>query len=203
MLQIAALSLLNAVGFYTAFVFAVTWFEKVPHFSSKTALDINSLSMIVLVLVLPLAGSLSDRVGRKPLMMAAALAVFTFAWPLFWLMAHPEPWMAALGQAGLAVVIGTYCGVVPVTMVEAFPARVRCSSISIGYNLCLGLAGGTAPLVATWLMERTHDDLSPAFYVMAAAIVSAAAVWKLPGRLFPSSASMNAMAAPLGSAVSP
>jgi len=184
MIQVAALSLLNAVGFYTVFVFVVTYFQKVSHFSAERALDINSLSMIVLVVVLPLAGALSDRVGRKPLMLAAAASVFAFAWPMFWLMAQGEPWLAGLGQLGLAVAIGTYCGVVPVTMVEAFPARVRCSAVSIGYNLCLGLAGGTAPLAATWLMERTHDDLSPAFYVMAAALVSGVAVLTLPGRLF-------------------
>jgi MHS family proline/betaine transporter-like MFS transporter len=180
MLQISGLNVLNAVGFYTAFVFVVTYMEKVSQLSTETALDINTLNMVVLVLVLPLAGALSDRVGRKPLLLAASIAALVLAWPLFWLMAHHVPLLAALGQLGFAITIGTFCGVIPVTMVEAFPARVRCSAVSIGYNLCLGIVGGTSPLVATWLMERTHNDLSPAFYVMAAAAVSLSVVLSLP-----------------------
>lgn len=182
MLSIAALNVLNAVGFYTAFVYLVTYFEKVSHLSSRSALDINTLNMLVLVLTLPLAGAMSDRFGRKTLLLGAAGAAAMFAWPLFWLMSHHSPVLAMLGQTGFALIIGTYCGVIPVTMVEAFPARVRCSAVSIGYNLCLGILGGTSPLVATWLIERTGDVLSPAFYVMAAAIVSLGIVVRLPSR---------------------
>jgi MHS family proline/betaine transporter-like MFS transporter len=65
-------------------------------------------------------------------------------------------------------------------MVEAFPSEVRCSALSIGYNLCLGLIGGTTPMVTTYLIERTHDDLSPAYFMMAAAAVSLAVVVTLP-----------------------
>jgi MHS family proline/betaine transporter-like MFS transporter len=182
MIAIAALNVLNAVGFYTAFVYVVTYFEKVSRLSTRTALDINTLNMLVLVAVLPLAGAMSDRFGRKRMLLGAATAAVLFAWPLFWLMSHPTPVLAMLGQCGFALIIGTYCGVIPVTMVEAFPARVRCSAVSIGYNLCLGILGGTSPLVATWLIERTHDDLSPAFYVMAAAAVSLCVVVRLPTR---------------------
>lgn len=182
MVAIAALNVLNAVGFYTAFVYLVTYFEKVSHLSTRTALDINTLNMLVLVAVLPLAGALSDRFGRKKMLLGAAAAAILFAWPLFWLMSHPMPVLAMLGQCGFALIVGSYCGVIPVTMVEAFPARVRCSAVSIGYNLCLGILGGTSPLVATWLIERTHDALSPAFYVMGAAAISLCIVVRLPTR---------------------
>jgi len=155
---------------------------KICESDARIALDINTLNMLALVLVLPLAGALSDRVGRKTMLLVAATAALTLAWPLFWLMDHPTPVVAALGQLGFALIIGTYCGVIPATMVEAFPARVRCSAISIGYNLCLGILGGTSPLVATWLIERTRDDLSPAFYVMAAATISLCVVVRLPSR---------------------
>ena len=93
-------------------------------------------------------------------LLAAASGGLVFAWPLFRLMDHPVPSIAWLGQLGLALFIGMFAGVIPVTMVEAFPARVRCSAVSIGYNLCLGIIGGTTPLVATWLIQRTHDDLT-------------------------------------------
>jgi MHS family proline/betaine transporter-like MFS transporter len=64
-------------------------------------------------------------------------------------------------------------------MVEAFPARVRCTALSVGYNLAMGLLGGTTPLVAAYLIERSHNDLSPAFYIMAAAAVSLGVLLRL------------------------
>ncbi len=179
-LRISALNVFNAVGFYTVFVYLVTYFDKVVRLSPAAALDINSLNMLALLLVLPAAGALSDRLGRKPMLLAATAGGLIFAWPLFQLMDHRVPMVAGLGQLGLALFVGTFLGVIPVTMVEAFPARVRCSAVSIGYNLCLGIIGGTTPLIATWLIQRSHDDLSPAYYVMAAATVSFVAALFLP-----------------------
>jgi len=179
-LRISALNVFNAVGFYTTFVYLVTYFDKVVHLSAAAALDINSLNMMVLLVVLPMAGGLSARIGRKPMLFAATAGGLICAWPLFQLMDHPVPSIACLGQLGLALFVGMFLGVMPVTMVEAFPARVRCSAVSIGYNLCLGIIGGTTPLVATWLIQRSRDDLSPAYYVMAAAAISLVAVLCLP-----------------------
>ena len=68
---------------------------------------------------------------------------------------------------------------VPV-MVELLPARVRCSAAGIGYNLCLGLFGGTTPWVATYLVERTADDFAPVYYVMAAAAIAFIATLRMP-----------------------
>jgi MHS family proline/betaine transporter-like MFS transporter len=67
-------------------------------------------------------------------------------------------------------------------MVETTPREVRCSAISVGYNLSVGVLGGLTPLVATWLMRRTRDDLAPAYYVMAAAFISLVIAVSLPKR---------------------
>jgi MFS transporter, MHS family, proline/betaine transporter len=178
-LQVVGLNLLLAVGFYLIFVYLVSYFEEQVHLWPEEALDINTFNMVVLLAVIPLAGFLSDYLGRKPLLLAGAIGTAAAAWPLFWLMNHPTPWFALAGQFGFAAIAGLFFGVVPVTMVEAFPARVRCSAISVGYNISLGVLGGTAPMVAAFLIARTHDDLSPAFYLMAAAVVSLAAVLTL------------------------
>lgn len=172
MLRIAALNMLNAVGFYLCFVYVVTYFEENVHIKSAEALDINTMNMVVLLLMVPAAGLLSDVLGRKPVLLASTIGVVVFAWPLFWLMHHANFSMMLLGQMGFAVLIGLFLGAIPATMVEILPAAVRCSALSIGYNLCLGLIGGTTPMVATYLIARTHDDLSPAYYLMAAAAVS-------------------------------
>jgi MFS transporter, MHS family, proline/betaine transporter len=179
-LRMAGLNVLNAVGFYMIFVYVVTYEKVVVHLEAAEALDINTVNMGILLLIVPAAGALSDRLGRKPVLLAATMGVLVFAWPLFWLMHHPIFAMVFLGQMGFSLFIGLFLGVVPVAMVENFPGRVRCSGLSIGYNLCLGLIGGTTPIVTTYLIERSHYDLSPAYYMMLAAAISTGVVLSLP-----------------------
>jgi MHS family proline/betaine transporter-like MFS transporter len=177
--QVIGYNLILAVNFYMAFVYVVTYLKEIVGVSSSEALDINSFNMVILLLVIPLAAALSDRVGRKPLLLVACLGFLVLAWPLFWMMHHPKFEMILLGQMGFAVLAALYGGALPAAMVETFPARVRCTAISVGYNLSVGLLGGTTPLVAAYLIERSHNDLSPAFYIMAAAALSLGVVLRL------------------------
>ena len=72
---------------------------------------------------------------------------------------------------GFGLVFGFTYGVIPVTIAELFPTEVRCSGAAIGYNICLGLMGGTAPILATWLVATTGNAMAPAFYLIAAALM--------------------------------
>lgn len=94
-------------------------------------------------------------------------------------MHHPDPRLALLGQIGLAVPIGLSSGTVPAMMAELMPRRLRCTGLSFAQNLGFGVLGGTTPMVATWLMSRSQDDLSPAWLLMAAAAVSLLSTWGL------------------------
>jgi MHS family proline/betaine transporter-like MFS transporter len=87
-------------------------------------------------------------------------------------MYHPSPELIMLGQIGFVLVIGLFIGTQASTMVEAAPERIRCTAVAVGYNMCLGVIGGLTPLVATWLVARTEDELAPAYLIMAAAAVS-------------------------------
>ncbi len=176
MLQGAGLSLMNAVAFYTLFVYGVTYIQLYDHLPAAKALDINTLNMVAMLVLMPLFGLLSDRIGRKRMAIGAALATAALAWPLFRLLHSGSEGLVFLGQFGFAVLIGAYVGVNPTILVEAFPRDVRCSAVSTSYNVVLGIFGGTAPIVATYMIQRSHNDLSPAFYIMAAAIVSAIAI---------------------------
>ena len=117
----------------------------------------------------PVGANVAD-IAMRLLGLAAVAIVLP---PLFWALHHPTSaaWNFG-GQLGFAVCIGLFGGAIPVTMVETTPHAVRCSAISVGYNLCVGILGGASPLVATWLIQRTHDDLSPAYFVMTAALIS-------------------------------
>ena len=66
-----------------------------------------------------------------------------------------------LGQLGFVLLIGSYNAVNPIAICELFPRSVRCSAVSTAYNITLGVVGGTAPIVATWLIEKTGYPLAP------------------------------------------
>jgi MFS transporter, MHS family, proline/betaine transporter len=145
----AGLSVYSAVTFYIGFVYLVSWLQTADRIPPSRSLEINSLSMTILLPVLIAAGWLSDRIGRKPLMLFASMGGLIGALPLFWLLNHPSELLAQLGQLGLVLLMGVHYGALPAILVEAAPPTVRCTAVALGYNLCYGLFGGLSPLVAT------------------------------------------------------
>jgi MFS transporter, MHS family, proline/betaine transporter len=172
LLRLAGLSVFNAVGFYLLFVYVVSWLQLADGIPPARALEINTVSMLVLLPVMILMGALSDRLGRKPVLLAATALAFVGAVPLFWLMHHSDAGLILMGQIGFALAVGMFLGTQPTLMVETAPAYIRCTAIALGYNITLGVIGGVSPLVATWLVHRTENQLSPAYMVMLAAAVS-------------------------------
>ena len=178
-LSLAGLSVFNAVPFYVSFVYLVSWLQTADGLAPARALEINSVSMAVLLPVLILAGMASDRVGRKPILLTAAMLGLVGAVPAFWLLHHPAYLPAQLGQLILVLMIGLFCGAQPTFMAESSPAEVRCTAVALGYNITLGIVGGLTPLVATWLVSRTGDELAPAYLIAAAAVVAVFAILPL------------------------
>jgi MHS family proline/betaine transporter-like MFS transporter len=169
----AGLTVFSAVTFYVGFVYLVSWLQTADGIPPSRSLEINTFSMLMVLPVLIAAGWLSDRIGRKPLMLLASMGGLICALPLFWLLNHPSELLAQLGQLGLVLLIGVYYGALPAVLVEAAPPTVRCTAVALGYNLCYGLFGGLSPLAATWLVERTGgDEIAPAFLMMASAAVT-------------------------------
>jgi MFS transporter, MHS family, proline/betaine transporter len=166
------LTLFAAVTYLLGFLYLVSWMQTADGIPPARALEINSFSMMVMMVVVIAAGFLSDWFGRKPLLLLSSILGFVGALPSFWLLNHPSALLAQLGQLGLVFTIGLYGGTLPAFLVEAAPPRVRCTAVALGYNVCLGVFGGLSPLVATWLIKRTGDEIAPAFLIMASAAVS-------------------------------
>jgi MFS transporter, MHS family, proline/betaine transporter len=179
-LGFAGLSVFNAVGFYVSFVYLVSWLQSADHLTAARALEINSFSMAILLVVVVTSGLLTDRFGRKPLLLLATLLGFFGALPLFWLLNHPSVWLAQLGQLGLTLIVGLYGGTQPAILVEAAPLRVRCTAVALGYNISLGVIGGLTPLVASWLVARTGNEIAPGFLMMVAAAVTFLTILRFP-----------------------
>ena len=172
MSRVAALSVFNCVGFYLVFVYVVSWLQLADGMPPARSLDVSTISMALLLVVMVGAAWLADRVGRRPMMLGATAFAFVAGWPLLWLMHRADEASVLLGQLGFVLAVGTFIGCQPALMVEAVPVKVRCTAIAVGYNVTAAVMGGLTPLAATWLVERTANDLSPAFMIMAAAAIS-------------------------------
>jgi MHS family proline/betaine transporter-like MFS transporter len=170
--RLAGLAAFSAVSFYLMFLYIVSWLQFVDNVAPARALGINTTSMVAIIPVELAAGWLSDRIGRKPLLLGAMALAFASATPLFWLMHHADPGLILLGQMGFVLTVGTVLGVQPVLMVETTPPAIRCTAIAVGFNVAFGVLGGLTPLAAAWLVDRTDTDLSPAFMIMAVAALS-------------------------------
>jgi MHS family proline/betaine transporter-like MFS transporter len=132
-----------------------------------------------MLVMIPGAGALSDWVGRKPLLLAGAVGMLVFSLPLFQLLRSPKFAVILTGQLCFTLILCLFFGAEPAATAEAFPGRVRCSSAAISHNICFAVLGGTAPMVATYLIVRTQNDLSPSIYLMAAALISIIAILSL------------------------
>ena len=170
--RLAGLSVFNAVAFYLLFVYVVSWLQLEDKVSQEISLQINTISMLLLIPVMIASGALSDRIGRKPLLICTLAAAIFLAYPLFNGMYHHSQMIVQLCQLGFSLLIGIYLGSSPAFMVESAPAHVRSTSIALGYNLILGIVGGLTPLTATWLVHRTQSGVAPAFMIIAAALIS-------------------------------
>jgi MHS family proline/betaine transporter-like MFS transporter len=172
MLHLVSLTAALSVGFYTTFVYAATWLHQVVGVPSRTALLVNTLAMALALFIIPAAGVASDRIGRRTVLVVGAGALALLAYPLMALMARGHIAGIIAGEIGLGALVAVISGAMPATMAELAPWRVRCTVLSVAYNLGMALLGGTTPLVAAWLVARSGMKLAPAWYLASAAALT-------------------------------
>jgi MFS transporter, MHS family, proline/betaine transporter len=128
--------------------------------------------MLVMMLVITPIGALSDRIGRKPILITAALGFVLFAWPAFWLMSQGNMLLVTLGLAIPGLLLVMLLGTLPATLPAMFSTRTRYGGFAVSYNVSTSVFGGTAPLAITWLVAMTGNDYMPAFYLIAAGVIA-------------------------------
>jgi len=171
-LRIVGLNAAGAVAYYMCFVYVTTYLRRIDFIAASKALDINTIALLALAATIVPMGILSDRLGRKPVLLAATGGLFVLAFPLFWMLHHTETAIVLLGQIAFAILNAAYWGPSPATMVELVPNRTRCTVVSVGYNLGLAILGGATPMAAVYAIQHSGYDLAPAGLVMAAAAIS-------------------------------
>lgn len=171
-LQIIGLVIIHNVGFYVVFTFLPSYFTKTLEFSKTDAFVSITVASLVAIAAIPPLGALSDRIGRKPLLITGSVLFAVFTYPLFLLLNSGSLVGAITAHAALAAIESVFASTALAAGAELFATRVRSSGYSIGYNISVALFGGTAPYVATWLVARTGNQIAPAYYVIGAAVVT-------------------------------
>lgn len=166
-------------AYYLAFTYAVERRKSMTGESGNAFLLANTLTLFVVLFAKPLGGWLSDRTGRRRLMMALTVVTMAAILPALRMMLYGTPLEFTLGQMLLAVPLGMALGLQGAMVVEIFPLRTRVTSMSFAYSMTLALAGGSAPLVSSWLIETLQWPLAPAFYIMAYGAVGLALMWPM------------------------
>lgn len=179
-LGIGRLMVWSAAG-YTYLVIMPTYLQAALHTGFNQALLIAVISNLGFAATILPAGILSDRYGRRTLMLLATFLLLVLAFPLLKVLQHPESGMAikALVVFIAGALVGMLAGPGPAMLAEMFPTRVRYTGLGLAYSLSNALFSGCAGLIITGLMKQTGNADIPAWYVMATAVVSFIALLSL------------------------
>lgn len=172
-LRVALLNLGYGVSFYTIFVYAVSFMEQVSKFSDEKALRNNSIAMVAMLLLMPLAARYADKLGRKVLLGLGFILLAVTAIPLFHVMGLGIRWVTIGCELALALPLAIISGAIAVTNVELMPREIRCTGLAFSYNLSVGVFGGITPMVVTWLTAYMKNPAAPGYWVAATVAISA------------------------------
>ena len=180
--------ILNLIGFvillnvavYALLTYLPTYLTQVLGISDTEALFILIGVMVVMLIVITPIGALSDRIGRKPVLLTSAIGFLLLSYPAISLIGMRDPLPVAAGVAILGGLLVMLLGTIGSALPAMFPTRNRYGGFSIGYSLSTAAFGGTAPLVIDALITATGNTMIPAFYLMGAAAIAILPIVLMP-----------------------
>lgn len=163
---------IKAVGHWVLQTFMPSYLSQTLHFTRIAAYSITTVGLLAVAILVPVMGLLSDKYGRKPLMLLGCAGFILFTYPALMLMGQGDVWSAGAAMIMLGVFIAAFDGACNAAMAELFPTHIRYGGMAIAYNIAVAFFGGITPYFAAYLILSTGNTLSPAWYVMAAALIT-------------------------------
>jgi len=176
------LAAMTTVTFYFVTVYTPTFGKNVLKLTAQDSLLVTLMVAVTNFIWNPVGGAVSDRIGRKPVLLAIAGLSLVTAYPaLAWLTADPSFGKMLAVELMFSFYFGTYSGTMLGALVEVVPAHVRTTCFSLAFALAAALFGTFTPFAATWLIAETGNRASPAYWLMCAAasgIIAALAIYR-------------------------
>ena len=173
---------MTTVSFYMITTYTPTFGRSILHLSDRDSLIVTLCVGVSNFIWLPLSGSLSDRIGRKPIMIVCTVLALLTAYPaLLWTVAAPSFVRLLVVELWLSFIYACYNGAMLAWLAEIMPLEVRATGFSLAYSLATALFGGFTPYIATWLIGATHNPAIPGAWVSFAAAVGLIATLMAPG----------------------
>ncbi|MGF6428066.1 MFS transporter [Bradyrhizobium sp. Pha-3] len=164
------IAVLTTTTFYFVTVYTPTFGKTVLKLSTQDALLVTLLVAVTNFIWNPVGGAVSDRIGRKPVLLAIAGLSLITAYPaLHWLVTNPSFGKMLAVEMMFSFYFGVYSGTMLGCLVEIVPAHVRTTCFSLAFALAAGLFGTFTPFASTWLIQQTGDKASPGYWLMCAA----------------------------------
>lgn len=176
----ALLVAMTTTTFYLITVYAPTFGQKELHLSAADSLLVTLCVGVSNFIWLPLGGMLSDKVGRKPVLLATAAMALLTAYPSLTFLAHAPSFAHMLMVLQwLSLIFGLYNGAMIPALTEVMPVDVRVAGFSLAYSLATAIFGGFTPMISTWLIQATGDKAAPGYWLSFAALCSIGATLAL------------------------
>lgn len=172
------LVLSSTIMFYVVLIYMPTYAKTQLHIPLNDAFRAQVAGLVCLTVLVPFFGALSDRIGRRPVLLLASLLYLVLPWPLMdWVLSEPTMARLVVMQVTLCSAIAVGFGAISTALAEQFPVRQRSTGLALAYNVAVMLFGGFAQLIVTWLIGATGSALAPAYYVMFGAVIGLIAAW--------------------------
>ncbi|MHC6223795.1 citrate-proton symporter [Pseudomonas sp. X10] len=167
----------GTVAFYVVLVNMPTFAHTQLGLPLDQVFMVQMLAVALMTVVIPVAGSLSDRYGRRPVLFIGVLGFSVLVYPLFsWVASAPSIQNLLVMQLLLCSMIGVSYGPAPTAVAEQFPTRVRSTGLALAYNVAVMLFGGFAPFIVAWLTRVGGTPVAAAWYVLAASLIGLLAI---------------------------
>lgn len=162
---------LTSIMFYLITAYTPTFGRKELGLKPIDTFYVTTCVALTTFVMIPVMAALSDRIGRKPLLVGASLVIAIVAWPaMTWLVAAPSFMSLLLVEVGFALLYASYQAALVVTLTEIIPANVRGTGFSLAYSLSQAVFGGFTPAICTMLIHMTSNKAMPGAWLVMGAL---------------------------------